>query len=184
MVLHLDYISGFIIPWEMLVVQGVGFVGMIMNITSFQQNTNKRILGFQIIGTVLWCTHFLALGAYTGAALNFLGLSRNLVFFFRPKKWASSKLWLYFFCIAYIAAGVLTYESFTGILASAAMVLSTIALYIIHPKITRRISLASSSGWLTYNAISFSIAGVVAEILTITSIIIAMFKFDFKKNNE
>jgi hypothetical protein len=165
----------------MLMIQGLGLVGMVMTIISFQQNTNKRILGFQIIGTVLWCAHYFALGAYTGAALNFLGLLRNLVFFFRPKKWASSQLWLYFFCALYIAAGVMTYETYTSLLVTAAAILSTIAFYLINPKLTRRVSLASSSGWMAYNVISFSIAGVVAEILTITSIFVAMFKFDFKK---
>jgi hypothetical protein len=181
----------------LIITQAVGFIGLAMNFISYQQNANRRIVGFQILGALFWMIHFIMLGAvvegaYTGAALNLIGLFRNVVFVCRPETpqedgkphWASRKAWLYLFCLMYVIAGIVTYDSPVSLIPSAAMIFGSIALYLIDPKKTRRFALACSAGWMTYNIFSFSIAGFTSEVFTITSIIIAMFKYDFKSKKE
>jgi len=112
------------VTWFMLLAQMFGVFGLIMNFFSFQQNTNKRIVGIQIFGALFFSIHFLA------------------------------------------------------------MMVGTIALFLINTKLTRRFSLVGSIGWITYNALLVAIPGFISEIFTITSIVSAMIKFDFKKNNE
>ena len=96
-----------------IVTQGVGFCGATLNFLSFQQNKRSRIIGFQIGAALLFIMHYILLGitngsdAYTGAALNFIGLSRSIVFINNDKKWAKSPVWLVFFILVSFASGML-----------------------------------------------------------------------------
>ena len=76
------------------VAQIVGFGGAALNGLSFQQKKRKGIIGVQIGAAVLFIIHYILLGAYTGAALNFIGLLRSIVFINNDKKWAKSPVWL------------------------------------------------------------------------------------------
>ena len=161
-----------------IVTQAVGFLGMLAFFISYQQNTNKRIVGLNIAAATFFLTHYFMLGAYTGAFMNLLALLRNIVFFFRPRKWAGSRLWLWAFCAAYIIAGALTFDSVISIFPTAAVVLGTVALYIKVPKQTRRLMFLSTTGWLVYNIYNGSIAGYTSDSLALISIMIAFVKYD------
>ena len=175
------------LTWGFLCVQLVGFIGLLLNVTSYQANTNKRIVSIQIFGCLIWGIHFLLLGlgqfsagAYTGAALNAAGLLRNCVFAMRPKKWAAHPAWLYIFCLSYILCGIFTWSGLVSLLPMAAMQVGTVSLYVLNPKLTRRLGTACSSGWLIFNVLTRSVPGAVCEIVTLISIGIAMAKFDRK----
>ena len=76
-----------------VITQAIGFGGAAFNFLSFQQNKRSRIIGFQIVAALLFITHYILLGitngadAFTGAALNFIGLSRSIVFINNDKTW-------------------------------------------------------------------------------------------------
>ena len=81
------------------IAQAVGFGGAALNCISFQQNKRSRIIGVQIFAAIMFIIHFIMLGAYSGAALNFIGLLRSIVFYNSDKKWAKSPVWLVVFII-------------------------------------------------------------------------------------
>ena len=60
--------------------QGIGIIGLLFAVISFQKNSSKGILLFQILASTAFILHFLLIGAYTGSALNFIGVVRNLLF--------------------------------------------------------------------------------------------------------
>lgn len=169
------------VTWLDLLAQAIGFVATGFMFLSYQQNTTKRIIGVQIISGTLFCVHFLLLGAYGGAVANVLGILRNIVFFNREHAWAKSPFWLYGFCAAFVVSGLLTWQNLFSVFPIIGMILGTLALYSVNPKITRRVSLGCSSNWLIYNAVNRSLAGALNEIIAICSILIAMYKFDSKK---
>lgn len=170
------------LTWYDLLAQGVGFVATAFMFISFQQRTTKGIILFQIISTSLFALHFFLLGAYSGCVANVLGVVRNLIFVHRGKPWADKRFWLYGFCAAFVVSGILTWQNLSSILPIIGMILGTVALYSTVPFRTRCISLGCSASWLTYNVISRSVPGALTETLAICSIIIAMFKYDRKKN--
>jgi len=175
------------ITYFILLTQAIGFIGMIMNFTSYQQNTNRRIIFFQIIGALFFCAHFFLLaqnepGAYVGSALNGIGFLRNAVFWFRPKKWAENIIWLYIFCISYIIAGVITWDSYISLLPVVGMLIGSYGLFEKNTTKTRRLMLGCSISWIIYNTLTGSVPGFVTEVFTISSIVIAMYKFDFRKD--
>lgn len=165
-----------------IVAQGIGMVGTALAILSFQQNTNKGIVRLQMISSLLFGVHFLLLGAYTGAAINAVGIARNFVFYFRDRSWANRKGWLWFFLAVYLAVGVATYQNPFSILPLFGVLTNTVAFWIKDPRLTRFVTFPGSPCWMVYNIINGSIAGILAEGFVMTSLIVAMLRFgDFKR---
>lgn len=165
-----------------IIAQLIGFVGLGLAIASFQQNSHRRILFFQMLSGSVFTLHFIFLGAYSGAALNFVGMLRSIVFYNRDKAWASSKAWLAVFITAFIAAGAITWTRWYSILPILAMVINTFSFWVKNPKYVRLFTLPGSPCWMVYNFLSGSYAGVLTEMFVSGSILVGMFRFDRKKN--
>lgn len=170
-----------------IITQGIGFGGAALNFLSFQQNKRSRIIGFQIVAALLFITHYIFLGftsgedAFTGAALNFIGLTRSIVFINNDKKWAKSPVWLVIFIIVSAIAGVLTWEDWYSFLPSTAMILTTVSYWMKDETKIRLITFPSSPCWLIFNIITGSVAGVVTECIVMSSLIIAIVRYDILK---
>lgn len=166
------------------IAQGVGFLGMLLAFISFQQNDNKQILKFQTFAALTFMVHFFMLGALTGAVMNILGATRNIIFYHRDKAWANKKLWLYLFVCLFAISGVLTWNNVYSILPVFGMMIATVGLWVKNPKLTRLFIFPSSPCWLIYNVISGSVAGVLTESFVLTSLTIAFIRFDILKQKS
>lgn len=173
-----------------IITQGIGFGGAALNFLSFQQNKRSRIIGFQIVAALLFITHYIFLGftsgedAFTGAALNFIGLTRSIVFINNDKKWAKSPVWLVIFIVVSAIAGVLTWEAWYSFLPSTAMILTTVSYWMKDETKIRLITFPSSPCWLIFNIITGSVAGIVTECIVMSSLIIAIVRYDILKKGE
>jgi hypothetical protein len=134
--------------------------------------------------------HYILLGitngadAFTGAALNFIGLSRSIVFINNDKRWAKSPLWLVLFIIVSVVAGVLTWEDWYSFLPPLAMILTTVSYWMKNETKIRLITFPSSPCWLVFNIITGSVAGIVTECVVMSSLIIAIVRYDILKKNK
>ena len=173
-----------------VITQGVGFCGAALNFLSFQQNKRSRIIGFQIGAALLFILHYILLGitngadAYTGAALNFIGLSRSVVFINNDKMWAKSPFWLIFFIVVSAISGILTWESWYSFLPPLAMILTTVSYWMKDETKIRLITFPSSPCWLIFNIITGSVAGIVTECVVMSSLIIAIVRYDILKKGR
>lgn len=161
--------------------QVIGIIALILAVISFQQKTHKCILAFQLLANIMFVLHYGFIGAYTGALLNFVAMLRSVVFVNKGKSWADNKFWLWLFCILSVATGVITWESWRSILPIAGMVCSTVAFWINTPRYVRLVSFPSSPLWLVYNLLGKSYAGVLTEVINMTSIITAIIRLDLKE---
>ncbi len=126
----------------------MGILGFALSVISFQQNTQKRIVFVQFLANVSFTIHFYLIGAYTGSILNGIAIIRSFAYCFKDKKWASSNIWIVIFSLAFVVAGVFTWEGPLSILPTVAMVLSSISFGIKNPKLVRRIYFPCSPMWL------------------------------------
>ena len=165
------------------IAQGVGFIGMGLLFLSYQRNEKRQILLAQACSGVFFFIHFLLLGAATGAAMNVAGIARNLVF---NKKWTRKGQagWVVFFSLLFTAAGILTWQGTMSILPIIAMPLSNVVLSMTKPRYIRFCILPVSGLWLVYNISTFSVAGAAAEVFALSSILIAVYRFDILKREE
>ncbi len=164
-----------------MIAQLLGILGFLLSIISFQQNTQKRIVFVQFLANISFTIHFYLIGAYTGSILNGIAIIRSFVYCFKDKKWASSNIWIVIFSMAFVVAGIYTWEGPLSILPTTAMVLSSVSFGIKNPKLVRRIYFPCSPMWLIYNIVGGSIGGVLTECFAMISIIIGMLRFDRKK---
>lgn len=170
-------------------VQGIGFVGIALNIWAVQFNKHWQIVLLKTLGSLMFTLQYVFLKAYTGLAMDGIGIFRNLLFIFVVKSEKTTLPWIILFSSLTIALGVLTFEGAISLLAIVAKLLSCVSYGIKSPKVIRMLNLPSSACWLVYNTLHFTLAGILNEILVITSIIIAEIRFYYKgkkgnRNNQ
>ncbi len=161
-----------------LTAQIIGIIALAIAIISFQQNTQKRIVTLQMISSVFFTIHFFLLGAYVGAALNFIGIFRAAIFRQKGEKWASNILWFWLFCALFMLAGILSWTNYYSILPILGMLLTTAGFWIENPRLVRIVTAPSSPCWFIYNLVNHSYPGMLTECFVFGSILVAAFRFD------
>ncbi len=176
-----------------IIAQTIGIIAMIVAICSFQQRTQKRIVTFQFVSSILFSTHFFMIGAITGGILNAIGIVRAAIFAKRDTKaWAAHPLWIYIFSAIFIGVYALNFtvlgttpilrNFLLEILPVIGMVATTIAFRMKKAAHVRIFSLISAPLWLIYNVANFSLGGILTEAFSLGSILIGMLRLDIKKN--
>lgn len=163
-----------------IIAQIVGIVAMFFSVFSFQMNKHKQIMIMQIIATALFGVQYFMLGAYTGMALDAVGVVRGLVFYHRDKAWASHRSWVVLFAVAFAAAGIITWQGPVSLLMTIAMVMNTFSFSFTKPKLVRSTILLSSPLLLIYNVLTGSIGGVINEACVEASSVIGLIRYDIK----
>ena len=157
------------------IAQGIGFIGLGLVFIAFQYNDKRKILWIQAAGSAVFAVHFFLLGAFTGMGMNFLEIPRNLIFARQKRhKW----VFTFIFMALFAALGILTWESPRSLFLIIAMCFSTVVFSLKKPRHIRFLSVPVSVLWMTYNALSFSVAGVLTEAFCLLSILIAIFRHD------
>ena len=173
-----------------VLVQAIGVVAMVICLLAFQLKTAKNIVLMQAAGALFFVVHFYLLGQYAGALLNVVGCVRAALLMKKEKWHTDNNLWLGILGIAYIACYALTFAAFGEVFTfrnAAVQVLPVLGMFCSHLAFrseeasqVRKIFLASSVCWIIYNAIGFSIGGILCEAFNIVSIFVAMARLDRK----
>lgn len=167
-----------------IVTQVVGIAAMLFSVFSFQMNKHKQIMIMQIIATALFGVQYFMLGAFTGMALDAVGVARGFVFYHRDKKWASHPVWIGVFSTAFIIACIITWQGPVSLLMTLAMVMNTVSFSFTKPKLVRSTILMSSPLLLIYNILTGSIGGIINEVCVEISSIIGLFRYDIKRKTK
>lgn len=174
-----------------LIAQAIGIVAMVMNCLSYQQKNQRRLLMLQLAGSSLFTFNYFLLGAYAGAMLNLIAMTRALVFLNKEKTKADHIAWTGAFIVSCVVAYVLVFAAFgkpfeiknliVEVLPVISMTLSTVSFRYGNAAAVRRFGLICSPLWLIYNIFCFSIGAICTEVLNLVSIILGMLRYDRKK---
>ena len=164
--------------WHFLLIQGIGFVGILSTFLAYQCRGYGPIIALRTLNEFVFTVQYVFLGAYTGAAVGVFGCARNLLFLYCTKKGKSTRPWQAVFCFLFTAASLLTWTGLESVLTIIAKLASTLSYGSSNPRVIRMVTLCSSTCWLIYNAYVLSAAGVVAEVITLASVIIGILRFD------
>lgn len=168
---------------QFYIVQGIGFIGMILAFIAFQQNGKKKILWIQASAAMIFAVHFMLLRAFTGVAMNLLTIPRNLLF---ARKYKKQKQFLLTaaFIAAFIILGIVVWENALSLLPIVAMSISTVVFTMQNTRNIRLCSLPVSALWIIYNISALSVAGVLTESFCFISILISVYRFDIIKQKN
>lgn len=161
-----------------LLIQLMGFVPSILIMLAQQKGSRSLLLKTQFLGSVIWIVHYALLGAYTGVATNALGLVRAVVCYYNDRKWAKNPLWLVFFILCYAASPLLTWSGAHCLLLGAAMVMTTLALWVRSMTVNRVLFLLNSPLVLAYNLFAHSCSCAIVEAAAFVSFAAAVWRFD------
>ncbi len=164
-----------------LIIQLIGFLGLAMSIVAFQFKTHRRIVLCKMTSELFFALQYVLLGAWTAAVLDCLSVVRNLLFVHRAKKNLSTLPVIVGFGAFVVITGFFTFDGLFSLLPIGSKLLTTVSYGIKNEKWLRIITLPSCIMWIIYNLSVGSLAGAITDVLTLGSLLIAMYKFDFKQ---
>lgn len=162
---------------------GVGIVAVCFYLLGYLQKKRKQIILFNVTSRILYIVQYILLGAFEGAVLDVAGTitslvaqKKNVSFVAKHLRWfiAAASLMI-------IASGLLVYEDWKSILPIVGVLLHTGAFWLSNEKIIRIISFIGSPFWLLYNFLSGAYSSCVGDILSMVSLGISMYRYDFKQ---
>lgn len=169
-----------------VLIQAIGFAGVFFFIISYQIKSNKMLFLMQLLGTAMFCCQFFLLGAYSGA-VNLIGIIiRNaLLMKYREWKWVRYKRTEIIFLAIFTAAFLWTWQGPISLLPFAAVVATTIAYWTDNAQKIRLGNLVCGSPcWLAYDAIIGSWGGVLNEAITLSSILVSIWRYGWKSMGD
>ena len=159
-------------------VQLLGFLGLSASVAAFQCKKHKTIVLLRTLNELVFGLQYFFLGAYTGLAMNLIGSVRNILFTRQVEKGRSTKSTMVIFSVLFAIFGLLTWQGMKSLMIVAAKVVSTVAYGNKNPAVVRVLVLLTSIAWLVYDALIFSVAGVISEGFTVISILIGIVRLD------
>lgn len=167
--------------------QIIGLLAVATFLLSYQQKKRSRIILLNVISRCLYILQYLLLGAFAGAVLDILGAVSSVVAGRKHtafiKKHTALVLILMNVCI--VAAGgaiALVNRSWIDLFSIAGVLLHTSAFWVSDEKIIRRVSLLGSPFWFVYNFLSYAYGSAIGDLLTMGSIVLAMYRHREKKS--
>lgn len=161
-----------------IIVQGIGFLGLIASIVSFQCKKHSRVVTLRTVNELMFAVQYFLLGAYTGMAMNIIGCIRNVIFTEMVKREKKTNKVAVAFSVVFIVFTIIAWSGPKSILVGIAKVISTFAYGNKDTKVIRWLILFTSGSWLFYNIAVNSYAGALCEIFTISSIVIAIVRIE------
>ena len=177
-----------------LFAQAIGIFAMAFNILSFQQKTPKRVITFQLFGSLLFSINYLLLGVPVGMCMNMIGIMRALVYSNREKFRADRLFWLILFTSLYVLSYVLTFAVFgtpftvknaiLQLLPVIGMIATTVSFRLQSAAVIRKFGMISAPCWLAYNVVNFAVGAMVCDMFSLCSAVIGMIRYDLPRRKR
>lgn len=164
-----------------LTAQALGLLGVALGFACFQMRTQKRLLLMQMATIVAFCAHYAMIGATSGLVLNLLGVVRNLAYCFLDRNERFRRFAPWGFAVVMGAGGLLSWQGPASAFVVSGVVIHTLCLSFSDPQKIRKSVLISSPLLFVYNAIMFSVGGMVYEGAAIVSSVIGIARYRGEK---
>ncbi|MBE6608880.1 MAG: YgjV family protein [Ruminococcaceae bacterium] len=156
--------------------QGLGIVAIALGFLSYQMHTQKQLLLMQTATAIVFCLHYLMIGAISGMALNIVNIFRNVVYYYRNQKGSNGKLIPILFAILLGVIGIFTWEAWYSIFVFLGLIINTLCMSFSDPQNVRKSILVTSPMVLIYDAFALSIGGMIYESVAIVSSVIGILR--------
>lgn len=161
-----------------IVIQGIGFLGLVFFIVSYQIRSNRALFLCQLLGCVIFCFQMCLLGAFTGAIGLLVNILRNLLLLkINDWKWVKSKLTLTAILVLLLAMTVYTCAGWISLLPLLSVGITTIGYWTNNAQKIRLSQLFGSPCTLLYDILIRSWGGAMSEAITLVSIIVSIYRF-------
>lgn len=164
----------------------VGIFAVALFVLSYQLKTRKGIVLCNATSRVLYVLQYLLLYAFEGAVLDIVGILASLLAQNKDKGFIKKHLKTVIIGInlLIVLTGILLYKNIFSLLPMFGVLFHTGAFWLTNEKHIRRISFLGSPFWFVYNIISSAFGSAMGDMMTMVSITLAMYRYDFKKDHK
>jgi len=167
------------------IIQGIGFLGMVSFVVSYQIRSNRALFLCQLLGCIVFSIQLYLLGAYTGAIGLLINILRNLLLLkINDWQWVKSKLTLSAILVLLLAMTVYTWAGWISLLPLASVGITTIGYWTNNAQKIRLSQLFGSPCTLVYDLLMRSWGGAMSEVITLVSIIFSIYRFGWTNMGE
>ena len=164
------------------IAQFIGFIAFGFSLLAYHKNKKRKILSTMIISNILNLLHYLLLGAVSGCITKILAIFRDIFIINKEyNKRLSSTYFLFLFIFIYIIVSIYTYTNVISIFPLLSAIIYIIVIWNGDEFNIKKITLFCYFLWLVYNIFVFSISGIISNIISIVSVMIAI--RNYKNNN-
>jgi cobalamin synthase len=154
------------------VAQLIGFVGLIVGVTSTFWKTTRHIIMAGTIGIGCYVVHYFLLDAYSGAIIDGIAGVRGIVALNTNNAYVKS----IFYILPVIMIGA-TAVTVPNVMVGIASILNTYASFSTNPQTLRLFNLLSAPFWFYYNFSENSYAGMCGDVLGASCNIFALYLY-------
>ena len=165
-----------------IIAQIFGIIGIIFSVLSMQMKTKKNIMIMLLCLNLASAFNFLFLNSISGSLVCFFAVIETFVNYLFDSKNKSVPIYvIVFYVIVNIGLGLYSYHSLIDILPIVCALLYCATVCVKKESNIRKLMFANQSIWLVYDIIVRAYMFSISNILTIISIVISYFRFDYKK---
>lgn len=158
-----------------IISQIFGFLAFVISLIAYHRKKKQKIFQTMMIANVLDILHYLLLGAYSGCITKIIALIRNKIIILKEKhKKLNNYIVLAVLFAIYIIAGIVTFKNIFSVLPILAAIIYLYFVWNGNELKVKRVAFYCYFLWLTYNIFVFSIAGIISNVVSILSTLIAV----------
>ena len=158
-----------------IVAQIIGLIAFIISLCAYHKKDKKSILDNMIVSNILNVIHYVLLDAPSGYITKGLAITRDTFVLNKTKhRRLSSVIYLYIFVFIYLTLMYITYNGIISILPFVASIYYLIGLWDADELRVKKVAMYSFIPWLVYNMCVLSISGIISNIISIVSTLIAI----------
>ena len=162
---------------EFFIIQLIGAIGYSLLSLSYFKKEKKQILFMQIIAYIMFTIHYYLLNGVAGALCNFVGLFALIaIFLFDKYNIKNKKIMAIFFIAITIGINLMDIQNIYFVFPMIASVIVIISFITDNERAIREIGVVSAICWLIYAIVYKSYIGIVFEVVTLLSVLIATVK--------
>ena len=149
-------------------------------VASYLFKSRRKILLFNIAGTVMQAVSFFLLDAWSGFAVCIVAIVRSSIFFVQSYTKKDDKTTpfdiavLVLLNVACLVLCFFTYDGPLSLLSIFATMLYTFSVWQKNSKIYKFTGILISACWIAYNSCIFSIFGFVCEVILFVSVVVGL----------
>ena len=168
---------------EYIISQIFVIISYVFLISSYQLKTRKTIVVYSLASVITYGIAYIFMEAYTGLAMSFVALIRNIIFLIDERKkgrtekiLAKDVFILLLLTIISIIFAIYTYNGFFSLLSVFATMLYTYSVWQKKTSVYKVLGLPIGIIWITYNIYIMSIFGIILETILASSAIYGYYK--------
>ena len=162
-------------------------INRVLLIVSYQLKSRKNILIVSLMALLANGVVYMLLSAWSGLAMVFVAMARNIIFMLDEKKNGKSQkitkkdvgILVILYIISIISA-IFTYEGILSMMSVVATMLYTYSVWQKKTKVYKILGIIIESVWIIYNIYICSIIGVILNISLLISASIGLIR-EYKK---